>query len=127
MTANTIVLANGGAGGPIGAIVGLAIIIFYIVAGWKIYEKADQPGWVSLIPFYNAYVMCKIAGRPGWWFFLMLIPFVNIVIGIIVILDLARNFGKGTFFALGLIFLGFIFVPILGYGSAQYRPWRPTP
>ena len=125
MTGIAVLLAAGG--GPIAGIVGLAIVLFYIVAGWQIFEKAGQPGWGSLIPFYNLYLGCKIAGRPGWWFVLLLIPGLNIVIGIIVTLDIARNFGKGTMFALGLLFLGFIFVPILAYGSAQYRPWAPLP
>ena len=121
-----VLLAEGGAGQALGAILALAIMIFYVVAVWKIFEKAGQPGWGCIVPFYNAYLWCRIAGRPGWWFFLLLIPGVNIVIAIIVILDAARNFGKGTLFAVGLILLGFIFVPILGYGSAQYRPWGPA-
>jgi uncharacterized membrane protein YhaH (DUF805 family) len=62
----------------------------------------------------------KIVGRPGWWLVLFIIPFVNIVIWIIVAIDLAKSFAKSTGFAIGLIFLDFIFIPILGFGSAEY-------
>jgi hypothetical protein len=50
------------------------------------------------------------------------IPVVNIVIAIIAMVGLARNFGKGNGFAVGLILLGFIFIPILAWGDAQYQP-----
>lgn len=96
------------------------IALFYIIVMWKIFTKAGQPGWAAIIPIYNVIVMLQIAGKPIWWFILMLIPVVNIVIGIIVIIALAKSFGKGGGFAAGLILLGFIFYPILAFGSAQY-------
>lgn len=99
----------------------VAIMILLIAAMWKVFSKAGQPGWAILIPIYNLYVMCKIAGRPGWWLILMLIPFVNFIIAIILTVDIARNFGKGAGFAIGMLLLPFIFWPILGFGSAQYQ------
>ena len=114
---NTAAAAGGAAGGLIGLVIGLVIII----AMWKVFSKAGQPGWAAIIPIYNFYVLCKVAGRPGWWLLLMLIPFVNFIIFIIVCIDIAKNFGKGTGFGLGLAFLGVIFFPILGFGSAQYQ------
>ena len=63
----------------------------------------------------------KIVGRPAWWIILLLIPFVNFIIGIILCIDLAKSFAKGVGFGLGLVFLSFIFYPILGFGSAQYQ------
>jgi uncharacterized membrane protein YoaK (UPF0700 family) len=66
--------------------------------------------------------MIEIAGRPGWYLILMLIPLVNIAVGVLITVDIARNFGKGIGFALGLLFLGFIFDPILGFGDARYQP-----
>ena len=98
----------------------LAVLVVYVIGGWKMYEKAGQPGWAVLIPFYNTYVLLKIVGRPGWWLILYFIPLVNIVIWIIVSIDLAKSFGKGTGFAVGLIFLGPIFFCILGFGDARY-------
>ncbi len=101
-------------------IVYLAIFILMIVSYWKIYEKAGQPGWASIIPIYNIYILLKIVGKPGWWILLMFIPVVNIVIGIWVTNLLSKSFGKDVGFTLGLIFLGIIFYPILAFGDAKY-------
>ena len=92
-----------------------------VIAGlWKTFNKAGLPGWGAIIPIYNVYLMLKLAGRPGWWLLLYLIPCVSLVIAIIVSLDIAKAFGKGALFGIGLALLGFIFFPILGFGSAQY-------
>jgi hypothetical protein len=100
----------------------LAIAVLMIVAMWKVFEKAGEPGWAAIIPIYNFFVLLKIAGRPAWWFILLFIPFVNFIILIMVSIDVAKRFGKGTGFGLGLAFLGFIFYPILGFGDARYNP-----
>jgi len=106
--------------GLCGGLVGLAFGIFMLVAMWKIFTKAGKPGWASIIPFYNIWVILEIVGRPGWWLLLMLIPGVNVVIGIILMIDLAKSFGKGGGFAVGLLLLPYVFFPILGFGKAQY-------
>lgn len=103
-------------------IVWCVVVVFYIATMWKIFEKAGKPGWASIIPIYNAIVILQIAGKPWWWIFLYIIPLLNIVIAIIVTVAFARNFGKGGWFAVGLIFLGFIFYPILAWGEATYQP-----
>ena len=105
---------------PIVIIISLAIAILMIAAMWRVFSKAGEPGWASIIPIYNIYIMCKVAGRPGWWVLLMFIPLVNLIIAIILNIDIAKNFGKGVGFGIGLILLPFIFYPILGFGSAQY-------
>jgi len=121
---------EGTAPSPFAMIVGLLIAVVLIVAMWKIFTKAGQPGWASIIPIYNIYIWCKIVGRPAWWVILMFIPFVNFIIGIILCIDLAKSFGKGAGFGIGLALLGIIFFPILGFGSAQYQgptAGSPTP
>ena len=50
----------------------------------------------------------------------MLIPLVGIVIFFIVNIQLAERFGKTAGFGIGLSLLGFIFLPILAFGDAQY-------
>lgn len=107
-------------GGVIGLVITLAITIFLIASIWKVFTKAGQPGWAAIIPIYNIIVFLKIVGRPLWWIVLLIIPLVNLVIGIMLAIDLAKSFGKGAGFGVGLVFLGFIFYPILGFGSAQY-------
>ncbi|PYP72344.1 MAG: signal peptidase I [Gemmatimonadetes bacterium] len=104
----------------------LAVVVLLIASMWKVFTKAGKPGWAAIIPIYNLIVILQIAGKPIWWFFLLLIPLVNLVVGIMTYVAFAKNFGKGVGFALGLIFLGFIFFPILAWGSAQYQAPAPS-
>ena len=113
--------SNDGGGSAILWLIYVAFIVVYLVAAWIVYTKAGEEGWKALIPIYNIWVLLKIVGRPGWWLILFLIPFVNFVIWIIVSIDLAKSFGKGTGFALGLIFFAPIFYMILAFGDASYR------
>lgn len=101
-------------------IIYIALIVFYIFVMWKIFVKAGEPGWASIVPFYNTYVLFKITWGNGWLFLLSLIPVVNAVILIITYVKLAQAFGKGTGFILGLIFLSPIFLPILAFDSSDY-------
>ncbi|MGV6815312.1 MAG: DUF5684 domain-containing protein, partial [Phycisphaerales bacterium] len=108
--------SNGGAMifGLVFAIFVLAILILIIAGFWKMLEKAGQPGWGAIVPIYNSYLLCKIAGRPGWWVILLMIPYLNFIFLIILMLDIAKSFGKGVGFAVGLILISAIFIPILG-------------
>ncbi|MDP3772691.1 MAG: DUF5684 domain-containing protein [Gemmatimonadales bacterium] len=107
-------------------LVWLAVIVVVIAGVWKTFEKAGKPGWACLVPIYNAWVVLAIAGKPGWWLLLLLIPVVNLIVGILVSIAVAERFGKGTGFGVGLALLGFIFFPILGFGDAQYRASSST-
>jgi hypothetical protein len=108
-------------GGSLMTLVWLAIVFAFIVGGWKMFEKAGQPGWAIVIPFYNAYIMLKIAGRPAWWLLLFLIPLVNVVFAVILAIDVAKSFGQSAAWGFFLLFLlcgiGYL---ILGFGSATY-------
>ena len=107
--------------GIVPLIFSLLITVVIIAGVWKVFVKAGKPGWASLTPFYNLFVILQIVGRPAWWLVLMLIPFVNFVVGIIISIDMAKSFGKGTGFGIGLLLLGFIFYPMLGFGDARYQ------
>ena len=98
----------------------IAICILTIVGMWKTYQKAGQKGWKSIIPIYNLIVMMRIIKRPVWFVLLMFVPYVNIVINVIIYNDMAKSFGKGVLFTIGLIFLPFIFYPILGFDKSTY-------
>ena len=102
------------------AIFSLAVAVFEFIVTWRIYKKAGEPGWASIVPFYNLYVLFKITWGNGWLFLLMLIPVVNFVIWIITMVKLAQVFGKGTGFAVGLVFLEIIFSAILAFDSSVY-------
>jgi len=101
---------------------GIVFGILFIVALWKTFTKAGQPGWAAIIPFYNVYIMLKVAGRPGWWLIWYIIPLVNIVVSLIVSLDIAKSFRKsGVFGFFGLWLFNIIGYLILGFGSATYQ------
>lgn len=101
-------------------ILALALVVFLIAAMWKVFEKAGQPGWAAIVPIYNYYIMTKIAEKPGWWTILMIIPYVNIVFIIWAWNRIVKRFGKDEGFTVGVVLLGFVFIPILGFGDAQY-------
>jgi len=99
---------------------GLAVSVLAIIAMWKIFVKAGEPGWAAIIPFYNLYVLFKITWGNGWKFLLLLIPIANIVFYIITMVKLAKAFGKSGGFAVGLVFLSVIFYCILAFDQSQY-------
>ena len=103
----------------------IAILVLLVASGWQVFSKAGEAGWQVLIPIWNLIVVLKIVGRPWWWIILWFIPLVNIVISLIVSLNLAKSFGRGGGFGVGIWLLGFIFVPILGFGSATTWGLQP--
>lgn len=96
------------------------IVIFLLISFWKVFEKAGQPGWKAIIPVYNLYILLKIVGKPGWWLILFFIPLVNLVFLVWTYNMLSKSFGKDEGFTVGLVLIGFIFLPILAFGSAKY-------
>ncbi|MDO4847574.1 MAG: DUF5684 domain-containing protein [Clostridiaceae bacterium] len=101
-------------------IIGVICCVIGIVAMWKIFTKAGEAGWKSIIPILNIYTYVKIADGNGVKFLLLCIPIVNIIFGIIFTVKFGKAFGKSGGFIAGLIFLPFIFMLILAFGSAQY-------
>ncbi len=99
----------------------LLLAIVFIVAEWKIFEKAGKPGWAILIPIYRIIVFLDIIEKPWWWLLLFLIPGVNIIFGIWATNLLSIKFGKGVGFTVGLLLLSPIFILILGFGDAKYQ------
>lgn len=99
--------------------------IFMIVVNWVLYSKANKPGWAAIIPVYNMIVKYQIAKMNPVLVILLFIPIVDFVaipvLGIISSINLAKAFGKGSGFAVGLIFLPIIFLPMLAFGKAEYQ------
>jgi hypothetical protein len=117
-------LADGlGAEGMLVAyLVAAGIIAVASLAGlWGVFAKAGRPGWAALIPFYNTAVLLDIAGKPVWWLILYQVPIVSLVIHILVMVELAKAFGKTPAYAAGLVLLPFVFLPWLGFGDARYQ------
>ena len=100
----------------------------------------------SIIPIYGDYISYKIAWQPAYFWLtlilgivssylqetletgesltvymlVILIKIILVVISIMYSIKLARAFGRGTGFAIGLIFLPPIFMLILGFGDDRY-------
>lgn len=133
--------------GGIYIIVAFGWWILQIIANWRIFTKAGEAGWKSIIPVYSDYISYKIAWQTSYFWLvfilgivasciqayanpngdnvmlLMIVSLIKIIAGIISIMysvKLARAFGRGTGFALGLIFLQPIFMLILGLGGDHY-------
>lgn len=107
--------------------VALAIAVFLIVCNWKIFTKAGYDGWKSIIPFYNSYTLCEFTFGNGLWFLCIFAGIIPVVGGIALLLfsivqniRLAKAFGQSIGFAVGLIFLPIIFLPILAFGDSVY-------
>lgn len=111
-------------------ILGCVIGVLGIIAMWKIFTKAGKPGWAAIIPVYNMVVLYQIVGLNPLLLLILIgsiIPFVNFlvviaffVLNIISSIKLSKVFGKGTGFAVGLIFLPFIFQLILAFDKSEY-------
>lgn len=117
---------------------GFLILIWYvlkIISGWKLFTKAGEPGWASIIPFYNSYIEFKIYWGNGWLFLIPLVcvllsaipvlgtilAIVSFVMVIIIRYKQASAFGQSGAFALGCIFLNAIFSMILAFGNYTYQ------
>jgi hypothetical protein len=100
----------------------LAVIVLCLAGMWKTFVKAGQPGWAAIIPIYNVIVLCQVAGKEWWWVFIYIC--VPIVGALLVNIAVAEKFGQGAGFGIGLTCCGFIFWPILGFGSSQYEGGR---
>jgi hypothetical protein len=110
------------AGGAVSGIIALAIVILMVASMWKLFVKAGEPGWAAIIPIYNVITLLKVTGKPIWWIILFIVPVVNVIIEILLVFALAKRFGKGAGFALGILFLSPIFLPLLAFGDAQAQP-----
>ena len=98
-------------------ILSMALGILKIVSLWKIFKKAGKPGWASIVPIYNIYIMCEIAEKEWWYILLLCVPFVNIYAIIVLYNGMAKKFGKGGGFVVGMILLPVVFFPMLAFGK----------
>lgn len=99
---------------------GLLLLILFFAGAWKIFEKAGKPGWTVIVPIYDLIVLLEIVGKPAWWVILFFVPCVNVIVWLLVLIALARSYGKSELFGIGLWLLPIVFVPILGFGDAKY-------
>lgn len=133
------------------------ISLLMILANVKIYQKAGRPGWAAIVPYYNSYVKAEFSGCTNdFWFFLvatlistvqswlfefvdstalsfafigvaLLASIIAVVFAVRIEYRMAKAFGHGVGFTLGLIFLPVIFYPILAWGQSSYVLEMPNP
>ncbi len=136
-------------GSILGFIAACALVfwIFQIIAYWKMFTKAGEPGWKSIIPFYNQYVMYKLTWKTSWFWISLIVAVVYgvftslnqnfpdvmlyavllLVFAIIILVltiisyhKISKSYGHGAGYTVGMLFLWPIFVLILGYGKSRY-------
>lgn len=101
----------------------LLLYLFFSFCLYKIFQKANYENPIAaFVPVWNTIALADIVKKEWWWGILMVIPYVNIIAFIFIYLRLSKFFGKGDGFAVGLILVGFIFLPILAFGDAVYNP-----
>lgn len=112
-------------GGFLVILVWIAMILgIYAFMFWRVFQKAGQPGWASIVPIYNFVVLFQISGKPGWWVALSFVPFGGLILlglSLIANIELAKKFDRSSGFAVGMWLLPIVFFPILGFGSAVYQ------
>lgn len=90
------------------------------VFAWLLFEKAGKYGWQTLIPFYNLYIFLKIIKKPTWWYALLLVPFLNVFMYMLMLVELVKCFSRYKLWEQFLaVVLPFIYLPYLGFKSDE--------
>ena len=95
--------------------------IYNFLTHFRIFIKAGVDRWKAIIPIYNTIVLHQIVGLHPLIMLLYLVPIVNIIVYIMMCFKLAKAFGKGLLFTVGLIVLNPIFMIILSFSNAKYQ------
>jgi hypothetical protein len=133
------------------ALFSLLLYLLIVASAAKLLSKAGESWWKALIPIYSNLVFLRVIKRPTWWIVFYIVPWMAwiipeamivsvlilpfLVVAIINSFDLAKAFGRGPGFAIGIILLPLIFLPILAFGNSKYvyadagsaSPAPPTP
>lgn len=105
----------------------LALIFFLPVAftliavfAWPVFVKAGEPGWKTLVPFYNLYVWLQIINKPLWWYIFLIIPFINVFMIMLMLVELAKCFKKYDLWEQGIaVLFPFVYLPYLGLSADE--------
>jgi hypothetical protein len=85
----------------------LFILVAYVFVAFclmKIAQKTNtENGWWAFVPILNIILMLNIARKPIWWIVLLLIPLVNIVIGVMIWMGIAEARGKPNWWGILMI------------------------
>ena len=86
------------------------------IFAYQLFEKSGKPGWNTLVPFYNLYIWLQIIKKPLWWYIFLLIPFINVFVFMLMIVEMLKCYGKFGLIqqGVGAIF-PFLYLPYLGF------------
>jgi len=90
------------------------------IFGWMVFEKAGRKGWETLVPFYNLYIFLKIIKKPMWWYLLLIFPFINVFMYMLMLVELAKCFSKFKLWEqFAAVVFPFIYLPYLGISQDE--------
>jgi signal peptidase I len=104
-------------------ILGNAIITAPLITG--IFKKAGVNPVYSFIPIYNYYIWISITKKPKWWIIWSVIPYVNIILGILLAIETTRFMGrtKTKHYVLAILPI-FNIVYLLQLGANKTLKWN---
>jgi len=107
----------------------LVSVVLFTAGLWAVFQKAGRPGWITLVPFYNLYIWLQIIRKPVWWYIFLLIPFINVFVVLLMIVETLKAFNKHGLLvqAIGVLF-PFFYLPYLGFSKTEkYTDPKDTP
>lgn len=107
--------------------IAILLTIVALAGAWRVFEKAGRQGWEAIIPIYNLYVLTVITCQPWWLLVLCVTPVLNLFAMAYLFVRLAERFGQPWPYAIGLLLVPFVFLPLLGFGEARYTAPPPSP
>ncbi len=98
----------------------ILVFLFFPAFAFKIFEKAGLPYWKAFIPMLNYWEWNKINEKPVWWFLILFIPFINIFMVFLMIVETAKAFGKFDLLSQGAsVIFPFVYLPYLGFSPNE--------
>lgn len=128
----------------------IAYYVLLVIAWWKLFTKAGEKGWKAIIPFYNMFIQYKLTWSKKFFWIVLVLAILSgvfqtvtvsitgagqvicsllslaasialLVLMIIADYRLSKAYGHGGGFTVGLVFLNFIFMLVLGFGKSEYQ------
>lgn len=106
-------------GGPVETAVAVALLLVIAVSLWRVFTKMGQQGWTGIVPVLNFVSIGVLAGRAWWFGVITIVPCIGFFFVVVLLHDLAKMFGHGILFTIGLVVLPFVFLPYLAFVPSQ--------
>jgi len=110
---------------PVILFIQLVVLTAQVAGMWKIFSKAEQEGWKSIVPVYNIYVLIIVSENDWLYLPLLIVPAVNIYIWFKINIDIAYKFGQNRNWGILMSIFSFIYYPLLGFGEYSYKGGNP--